>query len=190
MNSNQSKFDESKTSEISDILPSFTSYSSRLDHCYDKYESIYKHNRDLTRESKKVICTLHRLPGCPPAEQESCLVECAAQLTSLRDGIIGTTVSMLYGEPPYLYGPAHAGGIEEYVEALLFFSFLKGNIILSYGQVCCFLDSKAELLSFFESSDATLVEHQETTGALRGDVKVEGDVSETPHNPVLKCYFC
>ena len=41
----------------------FSRYSQLLDHLYNKKEKIFKLNRDLTRESKKIIFALHGIAG-------------------------------------------------------------------------------------------------------------------------------
>ncbi|XP_018025999.1 translin-associated protein X [Hyalella azteca] len=138
--------------ENSAILKCFATYSTKLNHSYDKYESIYKMNRDLNRESKKIICTLHRIPGCAVAEQELCLKESEEQLSMVQASLITSIAKLLDGEALHQYSPAHASGIEEYLEALLFYSFLKKNFILSFEQVCCFMNGDVPLSSFFEIS--------------------------------------
>ena len=45
------------------LMTLFRDYSKRLNDKNDKYERIYKTNRDITNKSKKVIFSLQRIPG-------------------------------------------------------------------------------------------------------------------------------
>lgn len=47
----------------SQLMIKFREYSKMLDEKNDKYERIYKTSRDVTVRSKRVIFTLHRIPG-------------------------------------------------------------------------------------------------------------------------------
>ena len=54
---------EVDTSKDTPLMSIFREYSKKLDSKNDKYERIYKTNRDVTQKSKKIIFSLQRIPG-------------------------------------------------------------------------------------------------------------------------------
>ena len=55
--------DAPEVSQDSQLMIKFREYSKLLDRKNDKHERIYKTSRDVTVRSKRIIFTLHRIPG-------------------------------------------------------------------------------------------------------------------------------
>lgn len=106
----------------------FKSYQIELDTKYDKYERLIKKSRDLTIESKRIIFLLHRVNRS--GQNEEILNEAKTRLSALLLTIINEIGTELCKQEVYQYIRAFTGGLQEFVEALSFYHYIKnGNVM-------------------------------------------------------------
>lgn len=113
-------------------------YQKELDTRYDKHERLVKLSRDCTIHSKRVIFLLHRVTatGNATGEESNSVVFTAAE-TKLQEvlSIIKQMAVELSREDPYRFHSAYTIGIEEFIEALSYFVFLKEGRLVSLEEV-------------------------------------------------------
>ncbi|XP_050693617.1 translin-associated protein X-like [Eriocheir sinensis] len=119
----------------SPLMVKFREYSKMLDEKNDKYERIYKTSRDVTVRSKRVIFTLHRIPGVSEDVRESLLSSGANELRDIEQTLMKHIAMELRDEDPHQFVNAYTSGIQEYVEALSFHYFLMSGTIISHSEV-------------------------------------------------------
>lgn len=109
----------------------FLEYKSELDARHDKHERLVKLSRDTTIHSKRAIFLLHRAAG----ERES-----DARGDLLLDGedklrevlqFLRATGKEIHGSDPWLHSSAYSPGLQEFIEALSYYGFLRQGQLLS-----------------------------------------------------------
>lgn len=119
--------------ESSPLIIAFQGFQSELDSKYDKYEQLVRCGRDTTIESKRVIFLLHRVAGC--LNPQSILQEAEGKLTEIEHSLIKKIAQQLENEDFYLYLHAISPGLQEYIEALSFYHYLKTASLISFTAV-------------------------------------------------------
>ncbi|XP_063871348.1 translin-associated protein X-like [Scylla paramamosain] len=117
----------------SQLMIKFREYSKMLDEKNDKYERIYKTSRDITVRSKRVIFTLHRIPGVTEEVKESLMSSAANELRDIEQTLMKHIAMELRDEDPHQFVYAYTSGIQEYIEALSFHYFLMTGTIISHN---------------------------------------------------------
>ncbi|KAI3659191.1 hypothetical protein MP638_006973 [Amoeboaphelidium occidentale] len=123
----------------------FASYANELDEYLDKRERIIKLSREITMESKKIIFTLHRI--VPVTSEESLgekeLEESNAMMFKQADDQIAKVMAgfkELSTETPkhdfYKFYRSCSICLQEFVEAVVFYSYLKSGSVISYPDLC------------------------------------------------------
>ncbi|CAB4068841.1 unnamed protein product [Lepeophtheirus salmonis] len=107
------------------IVQMFYGLSNELDQRHDKYERIVKLCRDITIESKRIIFHLHRIQKVE--EEMSTLLEVEERLKKIRSTHWIQVAKELEGESPFQFLRAYTGGLQEYIEAVSFYHFLRYN---------------------------------------------------------------
>lgn len=96
-------------------------------------ERIYKSSRDVTIESKRCIFTLHRIT---PENKEQILKSARSSLDKIR-GFIKQICSEVYQNNMefWLYQWKFSFGIQEFVESLSFYHFLKEKKLITKEEI-------------------------------------------------------
>jgi len=124
--------------EIGDdpVLQMFNEISIYLDSRHDKKERIVKLSRDITIESKRIIFCLHRIKHDDYSNKDDVMMEAYKRLEDLKKNEWSKVADELKNEDHYQYVRAYSGGLQEWVEALSFYHFLKHYQIISFTDVC------------------------------------------------------
>ncbi|XP_043272536.1 translin-associated protein X [Venturia canescens] len=109
------------------VIKQFRAYAAELDDKHDRYERIVKLCRDLTIESKRIIFLLHTLDK--ETKREAVLGEAKSRLDVLTKTLYKNIAMELDGQDPYQYVRAYRGGLQEYVEAVTFYQYLRDKTI-------------------------------------------------------------
>ncbi|VDM44314.1 unnamed protein product [Toxocara canis] len=125
----------------------FQSYQRELDGRNDRYERLVKLSRDITIESKRIIFQLHRYTAAKTEkEKEDLLKEVSTRLANLRQKQFYEIAKELHNLDQNLYNRAVAFGLQEFIEAWSFYTFIAANDFLRIDQI-------AEGLSFNMPTD-------------------------------------
>ncbi|XP_046992179.1 translin-associated protein X [Schistocerca americana] len=120
-------------SDDSPVLAAFKQYAAELDTKHDKYEAIVKLGRDITIESKRIIFLLHSADR--ESKKQSVLQEAETRLRQLEVTQFKAIAKQLLGEDPYQFLRAYTAGLQEYIEALTFYYFIKINDLQCWNHV-------------------------------------------------------
>lgn len=147
---------EPKNSNSSDILDAFASFRDEIDDYNDRRERLIKTSRDVTSLSKKVIFLLHRFDikdfasPAPSSKTRSLFSEAESKLEEivglLRQaavteglGAIETSgqqvPSSVYQLRAQRYERNIGGGLEEFIEAISFYHYLRTTQLISLRQI-------------------------------------------------------
>ncbi|XP_012522793.2 translin-associated protein X [Monomorium pharaonis] len=145
--------------ENSHVVQQFHIYAAELDAKHDRYERIFKINRDVGIESKRIIFLLHTIDK---ESKRSAVLEAAkTRLDSVAQKFFRNIASELNGQDAYQYHRAYRGGLEEYIEALSFHEYLQNAGI----QNCTSLE---KALTYRDTpSPADLPEEQDTSKMMQ-----------------------
>lgn len=119
--------------EDSLILCQFRSYAKELLEKQDRYERIVKYNRDIITENKRIISLLHTIDIA--SKQETVLHDAKLWLDSVRTRLFKSIACELKDQDSYQYLRAYRSGLEEYVEAVVFYHYLDSGKLLSFNIV-------------------------------------------------------
>lgn len=118
---------------MSDISEEFLNYQKEIDARNDKAERILKIGRDVTIESKRIIFLLHR--SSKQEEVNSILEEANERITGVIKRQLLAIAKELHNEDPYSFSRSYSPGIQEFVEALTYYYYLKEERLISYDEV-------------------------------------------------------
>lgn len=135
----------------------FSEISVYLDSRHDKKERIVKLSRDITIESKRIIFCLHRIRDEADPSREAILEEADTRLQEVRENLWRQVAKEIETEGHHQYLRAYSAGLQEWIEALSFYHFLRNNKIISYEEV------SRQLV--FEESNNVNVENKTDTPA-------------------------
>ncbi|GJQ82416.1 putative A2A adenosine receptor binding protein [Trypoxylus dichotomus] len=127
----------------SPIMKLFQGYACELDDKHDRYERIVKIGRDITIESKKIIFLLHNTGTEIEGKKETIFTEANLRLTQLLEKF-KLVASELHNLDHYLYHRAYTNGLQEYIEALYFYEYLKHGSLLGTTNICSKLNFTME----------------------------------------------
>ncbi|KAJ2236511.1 hypothetical protein H4R99_003526 [Coemansia sp. RSA 1722] len=128
--------DQSETKKA--ILQQFTKYRDTLDSHYDQRERVIKTSRDITALSKKMVFTLLRITQEPATKVFKEVEDKNAAVLSLFSRLSKD----IQGSDAYKYNCHATHGLQEYIEALGLWVFLRDNKLITKGQVEEMLASK------------------------------------------------
>lgn len=130
------KRDKLKDVDTNDpVQKMFGEISVYLDSRHDKKERIVKLSRDITIESKRIIFCLHRIKNEDDTNKDSIIEEAEKRLADLRENLWFQVCKELRDEDHYQYIRAYSAGLQEWIEALSFYYFLKYKKISSFAYV-------------------------------------------------------
>jgi len=134
--SKDTKRDKLKDVDTNDpVQKMFGEISVYLDSRHDKKERIVKLSRDITIESKRIIFCLHRIKNEDDTNKNSITEEAEKRLADLRENLWLQVCKELRDEDHYQYIRAYSAGLQEWIEALSFYYFLKYKKISSFAYV-------------------------------------------------------
>ena len=108
----------------------FTEIQRQLDAKHDKHEQLVKLSRDCTIQSKRIIFQLHRAWGDKPGGP-SVLREAEEKLKKVHNNLKEIAAKLGGGENTHKFHRAFSPGLQEYVEALSYLSYLKSAKLIS-----------------------------------------------------------
>lgn len=111
--------------EDSLVVQQFRAYATELDAKHDRYERIFKINRDVGIESKRIIFLLHTIDK--ESKRNAVLDAAKARLDSVAQKLFRNIANELDGQDAYQFHRAYRAGLEEYVEALTFHEYLQNG---------------------------------------------------------------
>ncbi|XP_064483888.1 translin-associated protein X-like [Ornithodoros turicata] len=115
------------------IVQMFRKFQLELDDKYDRYERLVKLSRDLTVESKRIIFLLHRIMG--ESQKEKTLHDALKKLKDLQMYHMREMAMELRNHCFYAYLRAYSPGIQEYVEAISFFYYIKDGRLVGLEEI-------------------------------------------------------
>lgn len=131
----QSKTVLESLDENNPVIVMFKEFATELDDKHDRYERIVKLSRDITIESKRIIFLLHNINADIEEKKKSVLLEAELRLRSLCQNNFKAIATELVGHSGYLYHKAFTCGMQEFVEALCLFHYIKEDSIHSWADV-------------------------------------------------------
>ncbi|XP_014473176.1 PREDICTED: translin-associated protein X [Dinoponera quadriceps] len=111
--------------ENNPVIRQFRVYAAELDAKHDRYERIFKINRDITIESKRIIFLLHTIDK--ESKRDSVLATAKLRLDTVAKKLFRDIANELDGQDMYQFHRAYRAGLEEYVEALTFYEYLENG---------------------------------------------------------------
>ncbi|KAF5270803.1 hypothetical protein FQR65_LT05422 [Abscondita terminalis] len=120
---------EEHIDENNKVMQMFKQYALELDNKHDRHERIVKLSRDITIESKRIIFLLHNAATDLDKKKEQIYNEADLRLRQLLEKNFKTLALELNGQDPYLYLRAYTAGLQEFIEALLYYQFLRYGAI-------------------------------------------------------------
>lgn len=119
------------------MIPLFQTFQLEIDSRHDKHERIVKLSRDITIESKRTIFLLHRDAS---GNNEAILEQTYSKLKELIGKKFRPLAEELQREDPYQFLRAYTNGIQEFVEAISFYFYIKDNRLVSLQEIQQMLD--------------------------------------------------
>ncbi|EDO32081.1 predicted protein [Nematostella vectensis] len=123
---------EAKVANDSPVIAAFQQFQEELDLRHDKYERIVKSSRDLTIQSKRAIFNLHRIAGADNSEK--IIHEVGRKLHEIKQYLKKIALE-LEGEDPFRFSRAYSPGLQEYIESLSFYYYLKNKTLVPFQEV-------------------------------------------------------
>ncbi|KAK3093348.1 hypothetical protein FSP39_014324 [Pinctada imbricata] len=111
----------------------FRVHQGELDMKHDKHERLVKLSRDITIESKRTIFLLQRYTG--PESNPSVLEQALSKIQDIQKQKFHQVAMELKGEEPYQFLRAYSPGLQEYIEALSFYHYIKSKRLVSLDEV-------------------------------------------------------
>ena len=123
----------------------FSEYKTELDARHDRRERLVKLSRDTTIGSKRAIFLLHRAAVLEPGAsgREERLEEAEGKLKEVGQ-FLQSIAKELTGVDPWLHLSAFSPGLQEFVEALAYYVFLRQGGLVSQGEVSHWLEFEEE----------------------------------------------
>ncbi|KAK4051296.1 hypothetical protein OIO90_004777 [Microbotryomycetes sp. JL221] len=119
-----------KRSRGQTLMDSFQQYRAELDEHHDRREKIIKQSRDITALSKKAIFAAHRITN---TDKEVVVQEVESKMKDLK-AMFARVQPELEGENFWRYERSISPGIQEYLEAVIFYNYLINHKIMSLGE--------------------------------------------------------
>lgn len=160
---------EDERDVASPYMKVFQLYREELDSKHDKHERLVKLSRDCTIHSKKIIFLLHRIAD--DSEKPKVLSEAEEKFGTVLE-VCKAIASELIGEDPDKYHTAYTPGMQEFIEAIAYFTFLKTGRLIT-------LCEAQEYLTFPHQATPTINPDEEKGDASKEDIQTKRTGSET-----------
>ncbi|XP_015916128.2 translin-associated protein X [Parasteatoda tepidariorum] len=170
--------------DLSPIAKVFLGYQTELDARYDKHERLIKKSRDLTIESKRIIFLLHRISNDQNCDEV--LEQAKLRLNDLFNTVIHDIAMELSKREVYQFIKAYSAGLQEYVEAVSFYYYLKYGHLISIEKVHNqdFLKDCPKGEEKVKENDVTLAEMLSPTDYILGIADLTGELMRKCINSV------
>ncbi|EHY52042.1 hypothetical protein HRR83_003399 [Exophiala dermatitidis] len=119
--------------QSSPFIPMFEFFRSELDEHHDRRERIIKASRDVTAQSKKIIFALQRVRELGQPIHASILKQITPMHSTIKD-LLQSIVPDLQGLNAFRYSNNISGGIQEFMEAVLFQHYLITQGVMTYEE--------------------------------------------------------
>ena len=139
----------------------FLEFQQELDSKYDKHERLVKLSRDCTIRSKRVIFVLHRITG-NEISRDSILAEAKGKIKDEILGLLQAIAEEIAGEDPKKHHSAFSPGLQEFIEALSYMTFLSNGCLIAMEDVQSYLTFRI---------------HNEDSAATKGEAAAEGEAA-------------
>ena len=136
--------EEQSVGHVSPFLPRFEFFRAELDEHHDRRERIIKASRDITALSKKIIFALQRVRELGRPIHASVTKQTAPMYSTIQS-LMESVVPDLQGTNAQRYHSSITGGIQEYMEAVLFQHYLETQCLLSHEEAARKLVSGLQL---------------------------------------------
>lgn len=155
----------------------FLEYKTELEARHDKHERLVKLSRDTTIHSKRSIFLLHRAAGERENNQrEELLLDGEDKIREVFQ-FLRAIAEEVHGTDPWLHSSAYSPGVQEFVEALSYYVFLRQGQLLS-------MEEARHWLSFTQlEPEGANLEKESSEGA------VECTESERVHVPLSELNY-
>ncbi|KAG2265695.1 hypothetical protein Bca52824_072774 [Brassica carinata] len=110
----------------------FSLYADYLNNFNEKRERVVKASRDITMNSKKVIFQVHRLSK---DNKEEVLEKAGKYLEAVREQHFSWLMKELQGTDFWKLRRAYSPGVQEYVEAAMFYKFCVSGILYTLDEI-------------------------------------------------------
>ncbi|KAK6167918.1 hypothetical protein SNE40_021842 [Patella caerulea] len=122
--------------ENSAIIKIFRGFQGELDAKHDKHERLVKISRDVTIDSKRTIFLLHRhRDGSDREGNDEILNDAKDKIKEIQNIRFLAMAEELEGEDPYQFMRAISPGMQEYIEAISFYYYLKHGQLISLNEI-------------------------------------------------------
>lgn len=154
---------KSRTEAVGKYAEVFQEYCKVIDADNDKYERLVKLSRDCTIHSKRAIFTLHQFSGRDDKVGKSeILSKFEAKIKADILPNLHSIAMETSADGPHKHHRAYSPGLQEFIEALAFYKYLKCGRLISFAEV-------QNCLTFQKESE-------NTTGVKSDDDKWETDI--------------
>ncbi|XP_048732052.1 translin-associated protein X-like isoform X2 [Ostrea edulis] len=113
------------------IIQQFQKYQKELDSRHDKHERLVKLSRDITIESKRVIFFMQR----SSSKNLEMLEQALKKIQDIQQQKFLPMAKELQGEEPHQFLRAYTAGLQEYIEAVAFYHYLRSKTLVSLNEV-------------------------------------------------------
>ena len=152
----------------------FQEFSNELDLKHDKHERLVKLSRDCTIRSKRVIFLLHRISG-NESGKTAILSEAEGKIRNEVLPLLRSIALEISGEDPKRFHSAFSPGVQEFIEALTYFEYLKRGRLVSVEETQEYLTFTLKL----EEKEVTTEKSSTITETVeKNNAKAEVEVSE------------
>ncbi|XP_057661037.1 translin-associated protein X isoform X1 [Diorhabda carinulata] len=133
-----------KLADDDPIMLMFREYARNLDDKHDRYERIVKLSRDITIESKRIIFLLHSTNADIESKRKKVVEEAEKRIKALVDTTFKSIALELIGLDSYQYHRAYTGGVQEFIEACAFCSYIKNESVEDWNTMNSMFQYKTE----------------------------------------------
>ncbi|EXJ96026.1 hypothetical protein A1O1_01152 [Capronia coronata CBS 617.96] len=167
---------EPTSEQTSPFIPVFEFFRSELDEHHDRRERIIKVSRDVTAQSKKIIFALQRVRELGRPIQASISKQITPMHSTIQD-LLQTIVPDLQGINAYRYRNNITGGIQEFMEAVIFQHYLTTQRVMTFEEAAAQLPEGLTLtyedyvLGLFDTTGELMrfaITYMATNGRLPG----------------------
>ena len=158
----------------------FQGYKQELVASQDKHEQLVKLSRDCTIQSKRAIFALHRFSG-EEATKGQILAEADSKFKEDILPILHSICEEIGAGDPYRHHRAYSPGLQEFIEALAFYRYLKSGRLISYEEAQSFLTFPPKSSSKAETgAEEEEVEKSDPSKETAGGPSNEESLSSSP----------
>lgn len=125
---------ETTSTATSPYVPLFEYFKAELDEHHDRRERVIKASRDITALSKKVIFALQRTKGVGQPLTDKRALGDIAKLKKQISETFTSVAADLQGINAYRYQRNISGGIQEWMEAVLFEHYLSTQSLMTHDE--------------------------------------------------------